>query len=390
MFPHKLGIRSKNIILMYIIELCGGLLFFLPVIALYIENDLFSVTNVAIIFAVQSIAMAIFEIPTGAVADLFGRKNTLILAYVMVLVGLVFLYIGGSMYIFILYALFNAFARSLESGTNSALIYDTLKEEGKEIHFKKVIGTYFAVWPFGAIIGSLIGGYLASVSLSLPVLMAFIPLITCLLLSFFLKEPKYEKEKHKNIFKHMIDTSKIVIKDSQLIILFIAGFLVWGLSESMHELNSLFFAFKEIPIIYFGVISAFVFGFSSIGHYFSDRISEKIGNKTTLIVSSLGSAVFMLAAVMTTKYVSAVLWIIPSVFFGLRNPVIQDMINLEVSSSRRATLLSSYSFIIRIGLALFSPLIGYFADIYTINASFKISAVLLFTVPIIYMFLKKR
>ncbi|MBR9690518.1 MFS transporter [Candidatus Woesearchaeota archaeon] len=75
MFKNKYGIKSRNIELMYLTRLVGGLLFYLPISALYLEESLFSVTNVAIILAIQSISFALFEIPTGSIADLFGRKK---------------------------------------------------------------------------------------------------------------------------------------------------------------------------------------------------------------------------------------------------------------------------------------------------------------------------
>jgi len=387
---NKYDIKSRNILLMYVIRVIGALLFFMPIIALYLEKDLFSVTNVTLIFAIESIAMTLFEIPTGAIADLFGRKKSLIVAKLFTLIGFIFLYIGGDMFMFILFALFNAFARSLSSGTNYAFIYDTLKDENKEMHYKKIIGTYSALWPFGAMAGSLIGGYLATISLSLPVLLTIIPISIAIILSLFLKEPKYEKEEHRNILKHMIESSKIIISDFQLILIFIAGFLVWGLGESMHRLVSLFFTFKEIPIIYFGVISAFIFGFSSIGHYLSHDVSEKIGDKNTLILSTIGTPLFLLIATLTTSYTSAIFWAIPSIFFGLRNPVINHLINLDVASSKRATIISTYNFMCRLGIAVFAPVIGYYIELYTINTAFKISAIAMFIVPILYLFLKKK
>lgn len=260
---NKLGIKSNNILLMYFRHFLMGLVFFLPIIALYLEKDLFSITNVALIFAIGAISLTIFEIPTGAIADLFGRKKTLLLSNIILLISLIFLYIGGNMFMFVLYAVISAFANALYSGTESAIIYDTLKEKKKEKYYKKIIGKYSALWPIGAIVGSLIGGYLASISLSFPVLFTFIPQLIALILVFFLKEPKYEKETHKNIIKHMFESSKIIIKNNQLIILLVGGFIIWGFSESMHRLNSLFLQFKDIPIIYFGYVSAFIFGFSA-------------------------------------------------------------------------------------------------------------------------------
>ncbi|MBC8500388.1 MAG: MFS transporter [Nanoarchaeota archaeon] len=375
---------------MYIAQVLGGLLFFLPIIALYLEEHLFSVTNVAIVFLVESFAMAIFEVPTGAIADLFGRKKTIILSNVVVLLGFMFLYIGGSMIMFIFFALFNALARSLFSGTSNAMIYDTLKEEGKAHHYKKIIGTYSALWSFGAVAGSLIGGYLASFSLSLTVIMSFIPFTIMLLIFLFLKEPKYETEHHKNVAKHMFLSSKEVVKNYQLIIIFVAGLMMWGIGESMHRLSSLFYDFKQIPIIYFGIIYAFTFGLSSIGHYYAHDVSERLGDKNTLVFASLGTFILLLLATFTTGYVSVVLFVAPSIFFGLRNPIVDHMINEEVESKKRATVISIYNLMTRIGMIIFLPFVGYLTELYTINTAFKIGAVAMITVPVIFMFLKEK
>ena len=384
------GLKSRNIILVYASLIAGGMLFFLPILALYFEETLFTVTNVALIFSIEAIAMVLFEVPTGAIADLFGRKKTLVLANFVVLIAVVFLAIGGSMLMFILFAILNSFARALTSGTYSAFIYDSLKEENKEKYYKKVIGTFYALWPVGASIGSLIGGYLAKVSLSFPVLLSLIPLSVAFVLTLFLKEPKYEKEGHKNILKHMFDSSKLIIHNKQLILLMVGVFLLMAFGETIHLLGPLFFRFKEIPIEFFGWIGAFVFGFSSLGHYFSYAVSEKIGNKKTLIIAALGTPIFLILATLTTKFSSIMLFIIPSIFFGLRNPVIDHMLNAEVSSSKRATIISISNFLGQLGVAIFAPFIGYFAELYTINTAFMISASLLFPVVVIFFFIKEK
>lgn len=387
---NKLGLKSRNVFLVYASLIAGGMLFFLPILALYFEESLFTATNIALIFAIEAIAMVIFEVPTGAIADLFGRKKTLVLANFVVLLGVLFLYIGGGMLMFILFAIFNSFARALASGTYNAFLYDTLKEEKQEHHYKMVIGKFYALWPVGASIGAIIGGYLATVSLSFPVGLSLIPLLFAFILTLLLKEPKYEKEKHKNILKHMFNSSKIIIHNKQLIILALGGFLLMAFGETIHLLGPLFFKFKEMPIELFGWITAFVFGFSSLGHYYSHAISEKIGNKTTLIIAVLGSPILLILATLTTKYYAILFFIIPSIFFGLRNPIIDHLLNAEVSSSKRATVISINNFLGELGVAIFAPFIGYFAELYTINTAFMISAILMFSVTIIFFFLKNK
>jgi hypothetical protein len=54
-FFNKFEIKSRNIPLIYINHVFAGMLFFVPILALYIEQELFSVTNVALIFSIQAV-----------------------------------------------------------------------------------------------------------------------------------------------------------------------------------------------------------------------------------------------------------------------------------------------------------------------------------------------
>lgn len=386
----KIEIKSKNIPIMYATTFFGGLLFFLPVLALYFEKNLFTATNVAIIFAVEAFSGVIFEVPTGAIADLFGRKKTLILDYIASLCALLFLYIGGSMTMFILFAIFSGFARSLVSGTESAIIYETLKEEQKEQFYKKIFGIYKALWPLGASVSSIIGGYLAKTSLELTISATFVPVLIALILTFFLREPNYEKEEHRNIVRHMVNVVKVIANNKQLILLIVAAFIMMGLGESVHLMGALFLKAKEIPIVYFGYIAALTFGFSSIGHYFSHEVSEKIGNKKALIFVSLLSPLFVLAATLITGIPLVIFWTLPSIFFGIKNPIIDHLLNLEVESNKRATVISCNSFVSQLGVAAIAPLYGYFAELYTIQTAVQLSAVIVLAVPLMFFFLKEK
>ncbi|MDD2656807.1 MAG: MFS transporter [Patescibacteria group bacterium] len=388
MFLKKYNIKSRNIPLMYVIGFFGGLLFFLPVLALYFEQSLFSVKNVALIFSIEALAMAVFEIPTGSFSDIFGRKKVIMLYSISVLVALSFLSIGENIFMFVGYAIFNGFAMALSSGNDQAFIYDSLKEEGKEQYYKKVIGTLYALWPLGASIGSIIGGYLAHISLKTPIVYSFIPIVIAFILSLFLKEPDYHKAEEKNLFKHISSSIKVIIKSKQLLILIVGWLILMSLGESMHLLKPLFFEFKEIPLIYFGYFSALIFGLSSLGFYISHSVSEKFGNKRTLIFSLLLALLLTIVATFTHKYVAAFFLAVPSILFGIRNIVIDYLFNKNIPSSYRATINSINSFVSKIGIAIMVPLIGYFADLYNINVAFMMVIGIMFVVPILFLFIK--
>ena len=390
MFFNQFGIKSRNINLIGLSHLIVGFIFFIPILALYLERDLFSITNVAIIFAIQSITMAVLEIPTGAIADLFGRKSTFVVGHGLYLVGLIFLYVGGNMFMFVLYAIITAIGSSLMSGNDVSIIYDTLKEENKEKHYKKLMSILYSLWPLGAIIGSIAGGYFAKFSLELPILLSFIPLGTSFILSLFLEEPKYHKEEYKSISKQMWNSTKTVFRNKQVLFLMVVGLIFMAFGETAHNLKPLFFEFKGIPIEYFGIVFAFVFGFSSLGHYLSHYISEKIGNKNTLILSAVTFPLFLFLATLVSGILSMVLIIVTSIPFGLRNPVMEHMLHAEIDSSKRATVFSINNLLVSVGMAIGGPMLGYFADFWSINIAYMLAAALMSTAVIFLFFVKEK
>jgi MFS family permease len=386
----RFGLHSKNIRYLYFSKLIGGLLFLMPILALYLEKELFTVTNVTLVLAIGSLCLALFEVPSGAVADLFGRKKTLLLAEIISIGSLVMLAIGGNLTTIIIYSVLRALSRSLMSGTDGALIFDTLKAEKKESLFKKIYGTYFALWAIGAGIGSLIGGFLAEINLIIPVLASIIPATASFCILLKIKEPDYEKEQHRNILKQMLDAGKIAISKNQVIFILLGGFFIYAFTETIHELNPLYFSFKEVPLLFFGIATAITFICSSAGHYSSHWVSKHLGNKQVLVFSAVGSLLFIIMSTLTTSYLSVLLYVFSSYFFGVRYPVINYLLNLEAPSSKRATIISIGNLAKFIGYAAFVPIIGLIAKNHNINTAFFVCGLGLILAIIAFLFVKNK
>lgn len=385
------GISSHNINLLYIIAFLQGLMFFLPILSLYYQETLFSVQNVALIFSIEAIGSVIFEVPTGAIADLFGRKKTMILATIINIIGIAILYIGGSMLMFAIYAILSALAHSLSSGTDTAILYDTLKNEGKEKYYKKASGILMSIWPIGASLSSIIGGYLAIISLKIPVFYTLIPFLISLFFIFFLFEPKYEKKKGATINGHIWESIKDVVKNKQMLIILSGGIVAWSFGESMHFLSQIFFEYKQIPIMWYGYLGAISFGFSSLGFYFSHNISEWLGNKNVVILSVVSLSLLLIFATLTPGYISMALLASASFFFGLRSPILGHLWNEESESRKRATLNSINSLIYQLGVAIVIPIVGYWSDVFSINTAFLLSSLIILVISTsFFAFLKNN
>jgi len=381
---------ERNIWIIYVSGFLRGLVFFLPIFALYIQQELFTVLNVTLILSVGSFTALIFEIPSGAFADLFGRKRTLVIASILLIVALAFLSVGGRMMFFILYAIINGIAESLFSGTDTALLYDTLKNLGRKNTFKKVIAIVNMMWPAGATIGAIIGGVLAATSLQLPVALTLVPFTLAFLLTIFLVEPSYEKETHKNMFLQMQNAFKTIISNKQILLLSLTGFLLYSFGEVAHNLNPIFFQAKSIPVAIYGIIFAASFGLSSLGSISSHYLSDRFGDKKTLLVSAIIPPFLLFFATIVTGIWSAILIVIGSFFWGIDWPIISHLLNQETMSKQRATVISFGNLMKRLGFAIFAPFFGYIAGMYTIGTVFKLAAVLSLSVVGVLLMMKEH
>lgn len=129
-----------NIWKSYIFQILCGLFFSVPVMVLFWQDNGLSLTEIMILQSLFSITIVLLEVPTGYFADVFGRRKALIYSSLFSFFGFVIYSLSYNFYQFLLAEILLAFAISLTSGADSALLYDTLKDLKKENLYKKIWG----------------------------------------------------------------------------------------------------------------------------------------------------------------------------------------------------------------------------------------------------------
>lgn len=119
----------------------------------------FSLTHLGIMEGIFHLTKFLMEVPTGIVADLFGRKISRLFGRIFFLGSLFILYYSRMMSVQCLGFALMAIAYNLESGAGEALIYDSLKQTGKEERYKKIAGINNAIFEAGTIFSLIVGGY---------------------------------------------------------------------------------------------------------------------------------------------------------------------------------------------------------------------------------------
>ncbi|MBI2051551.1 MFS transporter [Candidatus Roizmanbacteria bacterium] len=197
----------------------------------------------------------LLEVPTGAVADYLGRKVSLTLgALCLVLATLVY----GSIprfEIFLLGEFLFALSFALVSGANDALLYDALKEAGREDESKKIFGRAHSLTLLGFLISAPIGSFIASsFDVNFPMLFTAIPMFIAAILALSIKEPKVhegpsESKRYIDIvnkgfkFFYQHKTLRLIALDA-IIVSAAAYYVIWLYQPLLLKLG--------IPIFYFG------------------------------------------------------------------------------------------------------------------------------------------
>ncbi len=381
---------ARNIRIAYMAAFISNLAFFLPVMTLFFQQIVNSVTLVALIFSIQAVTSIVFEIPTGVFADFFGRRKTLILQGFLTLVAITLLAFSRSFWMLALFSFIFAFKNALGSGTDQALLYDSLKQLRKENEYKKIQGRLSTLTFMGAIIGSIAGGFMAGYSIRLPFLLAIPICLIGLLLDFMITEPDYVKEKHKNMLKHTITSFKTLVSNEQLLLLFLFSLFSFGMAESAYHLEQIFYKFVSLPIVYFGMIAAVGSFMGVIGSVLSHPFSERFGDKRTLILSKIFDGIMLLLGAILLGYVGLFFIVLTNFFRAVGSPVANHLMNRQIDSKNRATMLSINSLLNNVGYMVFAPLIGYVTDLYSIAVAFRMSGVLLILTTGFLLFMKGR
>lgn len=135
-----------------------NLRFFDAFFILFLVQQGLSYTQIGILYAVREVAINLLEIPSGMVADTFGRRRTLVVSFLSYIVSFLIFYLSTNFYLYLLaFILFGA-GDAFRSGTHKGLIMTYLKQKGWSNHKITYYGHTRSWSQRGAAISSLIAG----------------------------------------------------------------------------------------------------------------------------------------------------------------------------------------------------------------------------------------
>ena len=104
-----------------------NLRFFEPfIILIFVDNGL-TFFKIGLLYSVRDLANNLLEIPTGVLADAFGRRRTMVMAFVAYIISFFIFYFFADFYIYALAMVLFGLGEACRSGTHKAMILEYLK-----------------------------------------------------------------------------------------------------------------------------------------------------------------------------------------------------------------------------------------------------------------------
>ena len=350
----------------------------MPIIVLFFQEHGLSLTQVMFLQAIYSLSVAVFEIPSGYIADLFGRKNTIVISTVFSFIGyLIFSFYGG-FFAFAIAEVLIGIGGSLMSGSDSAILYDTLLETDNKKAYTKIEGRSYAIGNFSEATAGILGGFLAVGSIYLPIYVQTAILFLSIPIALSLVETTlHKKNRLDRSFKSILEVLKFAMVDNKKLKWLIVYSSAMGVATlSMAWFAQPFFKQVNVPLAYFGILWAglnFSAGLTSFNSHKFDKKEEGGKMLIYLALAMVGSLLFV-GFNMTLFGLFFIVFIY--LLRGIVTPVLRNAINKNTTSNKRATVLSIRSFIIRISFAIFAPILGFLADDYSLSISFYVLAII--------------
>jgi|APHM01.1.fsa_nt_gi Nitrate/nitrite transporter len=358
------GFRG-NIPKLYVFRVLGDFMLWTPVIVLFFQENGLNLTQVLLLQSLYSISQIVLEIPSGYLADRKGRRISLIAGAVFGALGMSAYVLGSGFWEFLLGELVMSVAGALQSGSASALAFDSLKQDSREDEFTKIKGRMKSSQLISGAAASLVGGLVAEQGLRLTIWYSIPPLVLMVPLALSLRETGlHEKSVRPGYADDLRRVANTVLRnkpDLRYVILFSAF-----VGTSTHVAYFLYQPYmREVgtPLAWFGAIIAgarlLTAAISSSAHRIEDKVGMGNSLKLVVVTAVLG---FALLGSLPSRYAFAFI-ALHQLVQGLMGPVISDYVNQLTDSADRATVLSIKNLLKRVVYSLTIPLIGRAADL---------------------------
>jgi MFS family permease len=350
--------------------------------------------------------MMIFEVPTGVVADTWGRRTSYLLG-TLTLSGSTLLYyflwvVEGSFWLWAVVSMLLGLGFTFFSGAVEAWLVDAMRYAGYEGGLEAVFGRGQMIGGVAMLGGSVAGGVIAqATSLGVPFLLRVGVLAAMFLLAFRVMHdlgftPAAEAHPLRAVRTTFDASLEHGLGNPPVRWIMLAAPFGGGVGiYTFYALQPYLLELWGDPEAYAiaGLAAAIVAGSQILGGFAAPRIRALFRKRTTaLILGTVSSALFLVLLGLTDSFWLALALLVAwGMVFAAEMPIQQAYLNDMIPSQQRATVLSFNSLMGSSGGVVIQPILGKTADAYSYANSFLVGAAFqLVAVPFLFASRRER
>jgi len=370
--------------------------FYYPVFTILFLDYGLTLEQFAILNLVWALTIVVAEVPSGALADIMGRKRLLVFASFLMFIEmgiLVIVPIGASsllFFVFLINRICSGLAEAAASGADEALAYDSLKALGREDEWAHLLEKttrtlsigFFIAMITGAmvydpnVVNTLLGwireGWMLSDNTIIRLPVVFTLATSCIVIVTTLgfreiELPESEKSQEASSpeslwrklslpFDQIFKAAKWTLGHRFVLFVILAALAIDSVARQFVVLASEYYRIIHIPPAWFGFIGA---GFALLG-IVNARISRYlVSNHSPLFNYLILSGILLVGLIgisFTIPWIGVLFAVCAFIMMGMVNYQSSFYINREVDSVHRATVLSFRGLALNLGLGVASLL----------------------------------
>jgi len=368
---------ESNVWKLYCARAMRSFVMTMPIIVLFFKDNGLSMQEIFLLQALFSVAVIILEVPTGYFADVFGRKNSIVIGGVVSTLGFVIYSLSSSFWWFLLAEVALGIGISFISGSDSAMLFDTLLELKRVEEYKKIEGRGMSLGLASESVAAIAGGLLAIVSLRLPLIGDALTMSLIIPVSLTLVEPKRKTIKPgesslRNIFRIMRFS---LHEDKKLKWLIIHSSFVAASTLTMVWFIQPYLLEAGVPLGLFGFLWAILIFVAAFFSWHAHAVEDFLGKGKLLIFIAAAPVVgyFLLSCLHFVW--SGVFILLFYVTRGINGPITSFYINGQIDSDARATILSIKNLLMRVIFSIVGPVVGGLADTHSLKFALAVSGI---------------
>jgi len=367
---------------------------------IYLRNSGLDFLQINLVNMAFMVSVFILEIPTGAIADLFGRKLSFVLSSVVMGIGFVWYGVANNFIGFIIAEIIIAVGVVLTSGAFKAWLVDSLHYynwPGKLSDVFKLEGRFRNSF---VLVGGLLGAYIGSVNLAWPLIGTGIGFFCLAIIAYVLVREDYFKPKKLSEIKLWGDIKGIALTSVQYglkhkvvfmvitaVSVFNLGFpafnMLWQPQFSEYLLDT-----KYLGYVWVGIVVTSMIGNESINWFRRKFPNQKTG---FIVLGGAVGSLMILAAMSTGLGFLLIGFMGHEIVRGLIRPYMDTIIQENIPSKTRATIDSFVSMMSKGAMGIGLLVSGYIANEYSKDGAWLYAGlIIILLMPLVMFFNGKK